>query len=222
MSATLVVTGQRSFGAAAAAALTAAGHRVSAVIAPAGRPDPLAAWAAAQRIRHVPAEALQAEAVPRCDAIIAAHSHAFLGRRTRARADVAVGYHPSLLPLHRGRDAVRWTIRDRDRVTGGSVYHLTDHVDGGPLAAQAHTLVPPGSTAATLWRDLLFPLGLRLLVAVADDIAAGRVSYVPQDERCATWEPSWARSPIHRPELLELGAGSGRVTLDAELARLRG
>jgi len=48
---------------------------------------------------------------------------AVFGRRTRARARVAaIGYHPSLLPLHRGRDALRWTIRDGDRVTGGSVY----------------------------------------------------------------------------------------------------
>jgi hypothetical protein len=28
----------------------------------------------------------------------------------------------------------------------------------------------------------------------------------PQDERCATWEPSWERAPLHRPELPELGA----------------
>jgi methionyl-tRNA formyltransferase len=40
---------------------------------------------------------------------------------------------------------VRWTIRDGDRVTGGSIHHLTERTDAGPIAAQGHVIVPPGS-----------------------------------------------------------------------------
>ena len=219
------VTGQKAFGAAAAAAVHEAGHHVVAVASPAyagpdaGTPwaygdddtmrhDRLRAWATRHDVAWLEACTLTAEKIPGCDVILAAHSQAFLGRKSRARARLAaIGYHPSLLPLHRGRDAVRWTIRDRDKVTGGSVYHLTNTVDGGPLAAQDYVLVPPGATADTLWRDLLAPLGLTLIRRALTDLAAGRVVMVAQDERCATWEPSWDRPRLHRPELPELTAG---------------
>src|SRR6478735_10757875 len=36
------------------------------------------------------------------DAMIAAHCHAFISRDARAKARNAFGYHPSLLPRHRG------------------------------------------------------------------------------------------------------------------------
>jgi len=71
------------------------------------------------------------------DLILYAHSHDFIGAATRGKTRLgAMGYHPSLLPLHRGRDAVCWTLRMGDKVAGGSVYWLTDVVDGGPIAAQ--------------------------------------------------------------------------------------
>ena len=49
----------------------------------------------------------------------AAHSHDFIGRKTRALSRLgALGYHPSLLPLHRGRDAIRWAVHMRVRCLG--------------------------------------------------------------------------------------------------------
>lgn len=157
----------------------------------------------------IPSDDFRARSVPDgVDLIIAAHSHAFLGAVTRSRAKFgAVGYHPSLLPLHRGRDAVRWAVHMGDRVTGGTAYWLTDTVDGGPVAAQAHALIPPGVTASELWRTILAPMGVRLILSVLRDLSVGRRVSVPQDERMATWEPSWGRPPIHRPELPALGFG---------------
>jgi methionyl-tRNA formyltransferase len=168
--------------------------------------DRLRTWAMRRSIPWVPAPDLRARFVPDgTDIIIAAHSHAFLGQATRARARLAaIGYHPSLLPLHRGRDAIRWTIRDGDRVTGGTVYHLTDRTDGGPIAAQEHVLVPRNATAESLWRDHLAPLGVALLVRVVDDLANGRRIEVRQDERLATWEPAMDVPPLFKPELIAL------------------
>lgn len=233
------VTGQKQFGASAAATVAEAGHHVVAVASPAYagpdaalpqaygddgemRHDRLRAYATSAGVPWLQACTLTARQIPACDVILAAHSQAFIGRTSRARARLAsVGYHPSLLPLHRGRDAVRWTIRDGDRVTGGSIYHLTNDIDGGPLAAQDYLLVPPGSTADTLWRDLLAPLGLTLIRRVLGDLADGRVVMVPQDERCATWEPSWQRPRLHRPELPELTDGRpGPLTYSADPAGL--
>lgn len=207
------VSGQKAFGAAAAAMVLDRGHDLVGVASPAEGGDGLDRlrdFSAAAGVPWTDAALFGWHRAPDdTDVLISAHSHAFIGQRSRARARLAaIGYHPSLLPLHRGRDAVRWTIRDGDRVTGGTVYHLTGRVDAGPVAAQRHVLVPPGSTARTLWRDLLFPLGISLLAEVLADLADGHVGYEPQDERLATWEPSWDRPPLHRPELPELTAGT--------------
>jgi methionyl-tRNA formyltransferase len=220
------LSGQGGFAVTVANALLERGHTIVGVASPATRrgktddADPLSwdrlrAWAYPRRIAWTEARELRAHHIPDdTDVILAAHSHAFLGRATRARAKIAaIGYHPSLLPLHRGRDAVRWTIRDRDRVTGGSVYHLTDNTDAGPLAAQEHLLVPADATVDTLWRDHLAPLGVTLILRVLDDLTAGRRVEVPQDEAAATWEPSFDTAPLFKPELPQL-PGSGPVTAD--------
>lgn len=44
-------------------------------------------------------------------------------------------YHPSLLPLHRGQDAVE-AATGGDKVTGGTVFHLDEGFDTGPIAFQ--------------------------------------------------------------------------------------
>ncbi|MFI5705683.1 formyltransferase family protein [Streptomyces xanthochromogenes] len=172
----LYLSGKGAFAAAMADALIGGGHQVVGVTSPACRAgrdesqgvaawDRSRTWAVRHEVPWRPSDELRAHVVPDgTEILLAAHSHAFLGRATRARASVAaLGYHPSLLPLHRGRDAVRWTIRDGDRVTGGSVYHLTERTDCGPIAAQEHVIVPPSSTAQSLWREYLAPMGLSLV-----------------------------------------------------------
>jgi methionyl-tRNA formyltransferase len=64
------------------------------------------------------------------DLILAVHAHAYItaGARQSARLG-ALGYHPSLLPRHRGRDAVRWTIHMGDAIAGGTLYWMDDGAD---------------------------------------------------------------------------------------------
>lgn len=213
----IYISGQGAFAVQVADALLEEGHKIVGVAAPRLRKgqsdesnamswDRLRSWAYPRDIPWTDSTALRAMHVPDgVDIIIAAHSHAFLGRHTRARAAVAtIGYHPSLLPLHRGRDAIRWTIRDGDKVTGGSVYHLTERTDAGPLAAQEHLFVPPGSTPQSLWREHLAPLGVRLLLKVVTDLAQDRRIEVLQDEKVATWEPAMDSPPLFKPELIAL------------------
>jgi methionyl-tRNA formyltransferase len=158
----------------------------------------------------LPSGQLKSETKPSgVDLIISAHSHDFIGRRTRLKARLGgIGYHPSLLPLHRGRDAIRWTLKMGERITGGSIYWLSDYTDGGDIAAQDWCFVRPDDDAESLWRRELFPIGLRLFARVLDDLELGLVVAVPQDETLATWEPSWQRPPLRRPDLLLLGNGT--------------
>lgn len=204
----IALVGQRSFGAEALRALNEI-STVKQVFAPVGdRLD-----FEARRLGIETHERLVADALaPRLDLIVCAHAHVFVSEKARARPALgAIGYHPSLLPRHRGRDAVRWTIHMGDPVAGGSVYWLTNHVDGGPIAAADFVHVRPGMTASELWRDHLFPMGVRLLCRVIRDLHEGRMVKAPQDPACATWEPSWDRPPIERPDLLQLTDGNDRV-----------
>lgn len=201
------LAGSGAFGAAVGAALLDRGHRILGVTAPLdgrrGGTDPLRFWS--DRAGLPVTDKLRPDIVPDgTDLLFTAHSHAFVGRLTRARAPLALGFHPSLLPLHRGRDAVRWQARLGERVVGGSVYHLTDRIDGGPLHDRRHLVVPPGLDASGLWHDYLFPLGVEMSVDAADAVEAGAVRRLPQDDRCATWEPAFDSEPLYRPELLEL------------------
>ena len=106
------------------------------------------------------------------------------------------GYHPSILPLHRGRDAIQWALRFRDRVTGGTVYWMDDGADTGPIAYQYIVLIRPDDTPLSICIGHLFPMGLRLFGRLLDDVDAGRkIPSIPQDEALATWEPAIGRPP---------------------------
>jgi methionyl-tRNA formyltransferase len=141
---------------------------------------------------------LGAEHLPEeVDVIVAAHSHAFILEDARARARKAsIGYHPSLLPRHRGIAAVEWTIKSRDPVAGGSVYHLSDSMDAGLLAAQDWCFVYPDDDAGSLWRRALGPMGLRLLTQVVDHIGKhGEAPAWEQDPKAATYAPALREAP---------------------------
>lgn len=207
--------GSRRFGAEALGLLLRLGHDVAGVSAPAmGRGDTmdrLRDLAHDHRIPWMPAGTLTADALPaETDLIVAAHSHDFIGRKTRLRAAIgAIGYHPSLLPLHRGRDAIRWAVHMGDRVTGGSVYWLSETVDGGDIAAQDWCFIQPGDTPEELWRRDLMPMGLRLIEKTLRDLDGGVMVRIPQNPALITWEPAWERPPLRRPDLDLIGTGPG-------------
>ncbi|NHZ41752.1 methionyl-tRNA formyltransferase [Massilia sp. CCM 8693] len=223
----IFLSGSGVFAVQVAEALNGAGHSIRGIASPRLRKgktvedistiDRLRAWALRHELPWTDAGELRAHNIPdKVHVIVSAHSHAFIGRQTRARASVAaIGYHPSLLPLHRGRDAIKWTIRDRDKVTGGTVYHLTERTDGGPIAAQEHILVPPEASVESLWRDQLAPLGVQLLLRVVNDLAGGLRIMVPQDEQLASWEPSMDAPLLFKPELVALPGPDSVFVTDA-------
>ena len=104
------------------------------------------------------------EIAPNTDLIVTAHSHARIGKDALHAARLGgIGYHPSLLPRHRGLAAVEWTIKEGDPIAGGTIYHLADRMDAGAIAAQDWVFVKKGETARELWERALAPLGQRLL-----------------------------------------------------------
>jgi methionyl-tRNA formyltransferase len=133
-----------------------------------------------------------AEIAPATDRIVTAPSHARISKEALAAAKMGgVGYHPSLLPRHRGIAAVEWTIKEGDPIAGGTIYHLAERMDAGAIAAQDWVFVKRGETARELWERALAPLGQRLLGEVIDYAKThNALPAKDQDEQFATKAPS--------------------------------
>lgn len=189
----VMIVGQKWLAAELLRLCLARGDDVAAVSAP-RMDDRLAALATAEGIPvcQVP-KRLTGEWVPAgVDVLLCANAHVFVTAEARGKARLgALGYHPSLLPRHRGRDAIRWALHMGDVVTGGTVYWLDDGADTGPIAAQDWCWVEPGDTPESLWRRVLGPMGLRLFDQVLAALDTGAVPRASQDTRMATWEPSF-------------------------------
>lgn len=205
----ILIAGQKWFGAKVTEALSELrGVKITHVSCPATSKDRMYRFAALKGLEIIPAGTLNKETMPDdIDLIVTAHSHDFIGEQTRLRARFGgIGYHPSLLPIHRGRDSVEWAIRMGDRVTGGTVYRLSNKMDGGNIISQEHVFIGQNDTASELWRRELSPLGVKLICdAVCQFRDNGFVDGKPQDETLATWEPSIGRAPVFRPDLILLG-----------------
>lgn len=209
----IYLAGSKAFGRAVYGEL-AIHHEIVGVCAPlwasdGERRDQLRARAMDDLVPVLPAGTLTKSSLPAgIDLIVCAHSHDFIGKATRYKARIgAIGYHPSLLPRHRGRASIEWAIRMGDPVAGGSVYWLDDRIDAGPIAKQDWCWIRPGDTARELWERDLFPMGVRLICQTVRDLENQRLVQIPQDEAVATWEPAIDPPRLRRPDLPELGPG---------------
>ena len=191
----ITLVGSRHFGVTTLNMLREHGVDVVRVVV-ADADDRLAATARSAGIEAVvqadPRLVVASEIAPRTDLIVTAHSHARVSKGALAAARLGgIGYHPSLLPRHRGMAAVEWTIKEGDPIAGGTVYHLAERMDAGAIAAQDWCFVKKGETARELWERALAPLGQRLLAEVIDFAKAhGTLPAKPQDEQFATKAPS--------------------------------
>jgi methionyl-tRNA formyltransferase len=189
------IVGSRYFGASVLEAFRADGIEIVGVIAPSADDRLAVAGRAAglPTVIHENPRFVEGSAIPEdTGLIVAAHTHARVSDEALARSRLGgVGYHPSLLPRHRGIAAVEWTIREGDPIAGGTVYHLADRMDAGAIAAQEWCFVRKGETARELWERALAPLGQKLLAEVIDYAKThNALPAKPQDEQFATSAPA--------------------------------
>jgi methionyl-tRNA formyltransferase len=190
----LTLVGSRFFGAAVLDKLALLDVTVLQAVAPAAD-DRLLVRAKALGIpaivQHDAKQIRAAEIADGSELIVTAHTHARVMPDALAKARLGgIGYHPSLLPRHRGIAAVEWTVKCADAIAGGSIYHLAERMDAGAIAAQDWCFVKPGEGARELWERALAPMGIRLLAeVVAHASATGGLVAQPQDEQFATQAP---------------------------------
>jgi len=190
----ITLVGSRHFGVTTLNMLREHGVEIARVVV-ADADDRLAAAAKAAGIdvavQANPKLVVGSEIAAGTDLIITAHSHARVSKEALGAARLGgIGYHPSLLPRHRGIAGIEWTIKQGDPIAGGTVYHLADRMDAGAIAAQEWCFVKKGETARELWERALAPIGQKLLAEMIDYAKAhDALPAKPQDEQFATKAP---------------------------------
>jgi methionyl-tRNA formyltransferase len=96
--------------------------------------------------------------------------------------------HASLLPRWRGASPIQHALLAGDPETGISLMRMDEGMDTGPVYMQSAVAIENDETAATL-HDKLAQSGADLLTSQLDDIIAGRLAALPQDEALATYAP---------------------------------
>ncbi|MBK7951056.1 MAG: methionyl-tRNA formyltransferase [Deltaproteobacteria bacterium] len=204
MSLRIAVFGQAPFGRDVAVRLAEAGHAIVGVHVPpdaGARPDPLAeeartrGWslfrykgyrragqAIAERVAEYRALGAELNVLPFTTVLLPSE----ITDHPRHRS---VCFHPSILPAYRGGSALAWQIIDGARESGISIFQPDAGVDTGPLYRQDRGIpIDPGDTAASLYFDKLYPLGVDALVETVAAIAAGTARLKAQAEEGASFQ----------------------------------
>lgn len=100
----------------------------------------------------------------------------------------AIGMHPTLLPIGRGRAAVPWAILKGLDQTGVTMFKLDEGVDSGPIIAQQTIDLTPTIDAGQLYHavDLAH---IRLMRDIFPQLEADVLEPRPQDDTLATIWP---------------------------------
>jgi methionyl-tRNA formyltransferase len=204
MSLRIAFFGQAAFGRDVLVRLLEAGHDVVAVYAPpeGRRPDPLAQEASERGLRLIRHAAMRRKGGAPIPSRVA--EHAALGADLNVLAFVtmilpaeivdapahgSICFHPSILPRFRGGSALAWQIIEGEKESGVTVFRPDAGVDTGPIVVQKRGVtISPTHTAASLYFDALYALGVDAMVEAVEKIDAGSARYQPQDEAQATFQ----------------------------------
>jgi len=199
----IAIFGQGPFGKDVMLRLLEAGHEIAAVYVPPdkGRPDALAAEAGARGLRLLRYARLrrQGEAIPE----LVAEYRGFGAELNLMPFTTVIlppeivdapplgslCFHPSLLPRFRGGSAIAWQLILGERESGVTVFRPDAGVDTGAIVVQKGGVpISATDTAASLYFDRLYPLGLEAISEAVKAVDEGRAVLRPQDESRATFQ----------------------------------
>lgn len=199
----IAIFGQGPFGKDVMLRLLEAGHEIVAVYVPPdkGKPDALAAEAAARGLRLLRYARLrrQGEAISE----LVAEYRGFGAELNLMPFTTVIlppefvdapplgslCFHPSLLPRFRGGSAIAWQLILGERESGVTVFRPDAGVDTGAIVVQKGGVpIAATDTAASLYFDRLYPLGLEAIAEAVKAVDEGRAVLRPQDESRATFQ----------------------------------
>lgn len=195
----IVVMGQAAFGA-KFLEKTAPGENVVAVYgppdSPKGKPDPIKEVAIGKNLPHYAHKSYRNPQVItefrelQPDLLVMAFVTAILPTEfLNVPSMGSICYHPSLLPRHRGANAINWAVIMGDLKTGLTIFWPDGGIDTGPILLQKTIDIGWEDTTGSLYFNHLFPMGIDALLESVELIKKGAAPRLPQDEAFATYEP---------------------------------
>ena len=101
-------------------------------------------------------------------------------------------FHPSLLPRHRGRDAIRWAYHLGETYTGATWFWADSGYDTGEICEQ-EVIAIGNKRPRDFYEHDVIPVAVRLLRYILLDLKIGIVRRRPQNEASASHEPPFVK-----------------------------
>jgi methionyl-tRNA formyltransferase len=105
-------------------------------------------------------------------------------------------FHPSILPYHRGPDAIKWAYRLKERVTGVTWFWAAAGYDTGDICEQEPVLLNLNERPGVAYKARFLPAGIRALRRALQGVAAGKPRRIAQIEADSTYEPAVRRATL--------------------------
>ncbi len=195
----IALLGQAAFGADVLKGLLGHGHEVPGVFCPpdrGARPDPLkeaaqAAGAPVFQPAHLrDPEAYEAMVSLKADlGVLAFVTDIIPPRVFKAPKLGSIGYHPSLLPRHRGSSAINWAVINGETHSGLTIFWVERGIDTGDILLQTEVEIGRAETTGEVYFNKLYPLGVAALLEAVELLAQGQAPRIPQDHSQGTCEP---------------------------------
>ena len=99
-----------------------------------------------------------------------------------------INVHASLLPKHRGSAPIAYAIMQGDRKTGVTTMMMDAGIDTGDMLLQSETEIGETETCGEV-TERLSRIGADLLMKTLDEMEAGTLSRIPQNEAEMTYDP---------------------------------
>jgi methionyl-tRNA formyltransferase len=110
-----------------------------------------------------------------------------LGKETLNIAPLGViGFHPSPLPIGRGRHPIIWALVLGLTETASTFFHMDEGADSGAIISQKSIGITLKDDASTLYEKIL-TFGSKQIVDFSRELAAGANKAVPQNHAAATY-----------------------------------
>lgn len=97
-------------------------------------------------------------------------------------------FHPSLLPTRRGGDAIKWSYRHGDNVTGVTWFWADKKLDDGDICAQEAFPLDKSIPPREHYRIMVLPAMQRTLITILGEFKIGYFRRVKQVKENATFD----------------------------------
>ncbi|MBP2638276.1 MAG: hypothetical protein H6Q72_4183 [Firmicutes bacterium] len=97
-------------------------------------------------------------------------------------------FHPSLLPRHRGPDAIRWAFALGEKYSGVTWFWADEGLDTGDICEQEVLAIREGEKPRAFYSRAVIPAATRTLKRVLQLLSRGVIRRVPQLHEDATYE----------------------------------